>query len=325
MFDDGDFDIFHWANQMDAIKNKLDIELFLFNKNYTPYAVPIGSGLEHKLRALFLYDYIHAIELGAGTGLSVRHYSSGNIDDNILPRIELDDISRASTLIYLVGEGRSEVAEFSHEEHDVKRMHGIVARFTDPKNPGMAFYTVKQLQRPQVLTKASAWQLGDGRLTELEADTAFKIAPENQVLVVGRWIYAFNHSKFLSLFKQDPLTDEVVRRVSGRLTQQYKLALPEGLSMEYLADHNQSLAKALIKLDTDTLPSLDDVVQHADETGLALMTDNSGGIIIMDNRDAMMLVNILADNYVDSGLTGAHYLATSKKRIDTDTQLNMNL
>lgn len=325
MIDDSDFDIFWWANQMDAIKNELDIELFLFNKNYTPYALPVGSGLEHKLRALFLYDYIHAIQLGAGTGLSVRHYSSGDMDNNVLPYIELDDISRASTLIYLVGEGRSEVAEFSHEEHDVKRMHGIVARFTDPKNPGAVFYTVKQLQQSQVLTKASAWQFGGGRLTDLEADTAFKVAPESQVLVVGAWVYVFSHSKFLSLFKQDPLTDVVVRRVSERLMKQYKLALPEGLSMEHLIDHNQSLAKALTRLDVEALPSLDDVVQHADDTGLALMTDNNGGIIIMDNRDAMMFVNILADNYVDSGLTGAHYLATSKKRIDTDIQLNMNV
>ena len=55
------------------------------------------------------------------------------------------------------------------------------------------------------------------------------------------------------------------------------------------------------------------------------MSDKHDGIIIMDNRDAMMFVNILADNYVDSNLTDSRYLVTGKKRIDSDSQMNMNI
>ena len=36
-------DIFHWANRADAAKNDLDIELFLFNKNYTPFSVKLDN------------------------------------------------------------------------------------------------------------------------------------------------------------------------------------------------------------------------------------------------------------------------------------------
>ena len=46
-------DIFLWANQTDAVKNDLDIELFLFNKNYTPFFMPISSSVENQLRPLF--------------------------------------------------------------------------------------------------------------------------------------------------------------------------------------------------------------------------------------------------------------------------------
>ena len=38
-------DIFLWANQTDARKNDLAIELFLFNKNYTPYSMPLSGNI----------------------------------------------------------------------------------------------------------------------------------------------------------------------------------------------------------------------------------------------------------------------------------------
>lgn len=97
------------------------------------------------------------------------------------------------------------------------------------------------------------------------------------------------------------------------------------MSLGELADNSRSLTDTLLKLDVEHLPDRQRVVDYADEMNLALMTDNNDGIIIMDNRDAMMFVNILADNYVDSNLTGSHYLATSKRRIDGDSQINMNV
>ena len=32
-------DVFLWANQTDRIKNEISLELFVFNKNYTPYII----------------------------------------------------------------------------------------------------------------------------------------------------------------------------------------------------------------------------------------------------------------------------------------------
>ena len=46
-------DIFLWANQTDAKKNDLQVELFLFNKNYTPYFMSLKGDVEQQLRPLF--------------------------------------------------------------------------------------------------------------------------------------------------------------------------------------------------------------------------------------------------------------------------------
>lgn len=324
MIDDNQFDIFQWANWADANKKDLLIDLFIFNKNFTPYVLPLKtSTIEDQMRSLFLYDMINFVETGAAVGLSVRDYATNDQTENVLLYSELESIQRAETLVYFLGDDR--ISDFNEQEHEMKRMHGIVARFSDPKDPDKTFYIAKQLQRSQMLSGSLTWQVSGSDFGELNADAAFKIPADNQVLIAGRKVFAFNPKKFVNLFRQDPSSDTVTRRIAKHLTEKFALSFPEGLSLGELADNNRSLTDTLLKLDVEHLPDRQRVVDYADEMNLALMTDNNDGIIIMDNRDAMMFVNILADNYVDSNLTGSHYLATSKKRINGDSQMNMNV
>lgn len=324
MIDDNQFDIFQWANWADANKKDLLIDLFIFNKNFTPYVLPLKtSTIEDQMRSLFLYDMINFVETGAAVGLSIRDYATNDQMENVLLYSELESIQRAETLVYFLGDDR--ISEFNEQEHELKRMHGIVARFSDPKDPDKTFYIAKQLQRSQMLSGSLTWQVSGSDFGELKADAAFKIPADNQVLIAGRKVFAFNPKKFVNLFRQDPSSDIVTRRIAKHLTEKFALSFPEGLSLGELADNSRSLTDTLLKLDVEHLPDRQRVVDYADEMNLALMTDNNDGIIIMDNRDAMMFVNILADNYVDSNLTGSHYLATSKKRIDGDSQMNMNI
>lgn len=324
MIDDNQFDIFQWANWADANKKDLLIDLFIFNKNFTPYVLPLKtSAIEDQMRSLFLYDMINFVETGAAVGLSVRDYATNDQMENVLLYSELESIQRADTLIYLLGDDN--IAEFNEKEHEMKRMHGIVARFSDPKDPDKTFYIAKQLQRSQMLSGNLTWQVSGSDFGELNADAAFKIPANNQVLIAGGKVFAFNPKKFVNLFKQDPSSGIAAKQIAKHLTEKFALSFPEGLSLGELADNSRSLTDTLLKLDVEHLPDQQRVIDHADEMNLALMTDNNDGIIIMDNRDAMMFVNILADNYVDSNLTGSHYLATSKKRIDGDSQMNMNI
>mgnify|MGYP001725964411 FL=1 len=324
MIDDNQFDIFQWANWADANKKDLLIDLFIFNKNFTPYVLPLRtSTIEDQMRTLFLYDMINFVETGAAVGLSVRDYATNEQMENVLLYSELESIQRADTLIYLLGDDN--IAEFNEKEHEMKRMHGTVARFSDPKDPDKTFYIAKQLQRSQMLSGSLTWQVSGSDFGELNADAAFKIPANNQVLIAGGKVFAFNPKKFVNLFRQDPSSGIAAKQIAKHLTEKFALSFPEGLSLGELADNSRSLTDTLLKLDVEHLPDQQRVIDHADEMNLALMTDNNDGIIIMDNRDAMMFVNILADNYVDSNLTGSHYLATSKKRIDGDSQMNMNI
>src|SRR4051794_10116820 len=50
------FDVFHWANEVDEIKNNVSVELFLFNKNYTPYRVRYSESLTTSVKALFMQE-----------------------------------------------------------------------------------------------------------------------------------------------------------------------------------------------------------------------------------------------------------------------------
>ena len=316
-----DFDIFQWANQADFNKKKFQIDLFLFSKAYTPYIVPLNENLEESIRVLFLYDIINAVELGGATGLAVRDFADGKPEAGVLLYSELERIENAKTLVYLI-EGKEGLTEFSEHEHELKRMKGLVARF---EYSGEVFYIVKQLQSSQIVGGKSAWQFGADGFKGLNADVSFKIPADSQVLIAGGKVFAFNPKKFLSLFGQNPSTELAIEQVSTLLVNRFKLSCPEGVSFSRIAKDNKTIAKALMKININALPTLEDVVERADELDLALMTDQDGGVIIMDNRDAAMFVNLLSDNYVDSNLTGAHYLATNKKLISGDAQLNMNI
>ncbi|HEX6416510.1 MAG TPA: hypothetical protein VFZ62_03220, partial [Candidatus Saccharimonadales bacterium] len=77
-------DIFLWANNTDGIKKELDVEFFLFNKNYTPYSTNFSSDLNAQIKPLFLYDMINFVNLGAGTGLTVRDFELSDGEENTL-------------------------------------------------------------------------------------------------------------------------------------------------------------------------------------------------------------------------------------------------
>lgn len=119
-------DIFLWANQIDAVKNELEVELFLFNKNYTPYSTNFSNELNAQLKPLFLFDILGFVTMGAGTGLSVRDFELSDGEENVLLRTELAKVGRAETLIHLIEKERHDILEFSEEEHEFKRIKGIL-------------------------------------------------------------------------------------------------------------------------------------------------------------------------------------------------------
>lgn len=308
-------DIFQWANLTDGIKNELDVEFFLFNKNFTPFTTSFSSELNSQIKPLFLFDLINFVNMGAGTGLTVREYEmDGGVNKDVLLRAELAKVQHADALLNTIETQYSDIMEFNENEHEFKRMKGILARFTD--RDGKKFYVAKQIMQGQVLRGATAWEFRDGRFGAFEPEFGLKIQPDNQVLIVNGDIFAFNPSKFEKLFnydyKKQVLADQKVAEIEAR----YKLSFPDGLDLQTLVRDHKKAANKLQKMDGIGEISQEKVVEYADEMQLELMTDDNGSIIIMDGNDLDMFVNLINEDYIVSEITGKRYEIKSKKLLE---------
>jgi hypothetical protein len=279
-------DIFLWANRTDSVKNDLTFELFVFNKNYTPYSIKYSPNLEAQLKTLFVLDIINQVNLGAGTGLSVRDYELSEAEDDVLLRTELTKVGRAETLIHLIDKPDKSV-----------------------------FYVTKAVQQSNVLQGAVSWQLNGGTFAAFEPEIGVKIPADNQVLILNQDIFIFNQSKFERLFqysyKQQLLADKKVEEILAA----YKLSLPENMDLQALVREKPGVVKKLQKLEVGNVKQ-EQVIDYADTMQLDLMTDDDSKIIIMDGRDLDMFVNLINEDYITSEITGKRYEIKSKKLLD---------
>lgn len=310
-------DIFLWANQTDAVKNDLAVELFLFNKHYTPYLMRYASELEQQIRALFLYDVINDVNLGAGTGLSVRDYELSEAGEDILLRTEQDKVEKAAYLLHLLESEKSDIVEFNEEEHEFKRMKGVIAKFSSLQRKNEPFYIVKALQQSNALKGASSWEINGGRFDQFKADVGLKIAGDNQVLICEGDIFIFNQKKFEKLFeydyKQQLIADAKIKEIESI----YKLSFPDGLDMQTLVKDKPGIARKIEKLEIGEI-SQEKALDYADTMQLDLMTDDQDRIIIMDGRDLDMFVNLINEDYITSEITGKRYVIKRKKLLDEE-------
>lgn len=305
-------DIFLWANNTDGIKNELDVELFLFNKNYTPYSTNFASELNAQIKPLFLYDYINFVTLGAGTGLSVRDYELQDGEENVLLRTDLAKVGRAETLIHLIEHERHDIVEFSEDEHEFKRIKGVVARFTHKNEPKKAFYAIKAVQQSNVLKGALSWEFQEGKFGAFKPDFGFKVPADNQVLIVNKDIFVYNQAKFEKLFQYEYKKQVVADQKIEEIEKQYKLSFPEGLDLQSLVREKKGVINKLQKLEVGEI-SQEQAVEYADAMGLDLMTDDAGAIIILDGSDLTKFVNLINEDYITSEITGKRYEIKSKK------------
>lgn len=322
-------DIFQWANSVDAVKENIQIDLFVFTKNYTVYSLAHNPKLDGRLRQLFLLDIIGTVETGGATGMAIRDiYKDDNVE-NAIDFVPVERVPHSQEVIEQIAFGEKDILVYREADHEIAKMHGIVARFTYPKNsrPGKnkPFYIFKQLQSSSTMTSAKALEIdANSQLNEMVAQAAITIRPGTEVLAIGDTLFVFNIARFTTLFKYDVKKRAALDAIIGDLTKKYKLAFPEGLSMHALAYETADLANKLLRCEPGLLTQ-DQIIEQADAFGLALMTDDAGAIIIMDKRDATMFANLLNDDYVDSDATGRNYLAIKKKEVyaTEDKQLNL--
>lgn len=306
-------DIFLWANQADRDKDQLDIDLFLFTKGYTVYATNYAKELKAQLKVLFLYDMISTVQTGAATGMIVRDFEAAAAEDNVLERTELEKVEHAQEVIEQIMFGEEGLEVFREGDHEFKKVKGIIARFKKPD--GEPFFIGKLLPQSQVLKGATAWMYDGDSFQPFSADAGLRITPDNQVLVAGNDCFAFSETKFIRMFGYDAKKFAVAEEKIKEIEAHFKLKFPEGMTFDALVRDTPSLVTKLQKVDP-TVVTQDQVVEHADEMGLELMTDDAeGAIIIMDAKDAAKFVNLLNDDYVTSDMTGIKYELKGKKEL----------
>lgn len=308
-------DIFLWANNTDGIKNDLDVEFFLFNKNYTPFSTNFSSELNVQIKPLFLFDLINFVNLGAGTGLSVRDFELSEGEENVLLRTDLEKVGRAETLIHLIEHERHDIVEFSEEEHEFKRIKGVVARFTHKDNPETVFYSIKAVQQSNVLKGATAWEFREGKFGQFKADVGLKMPDDNQVLIIDKDIFVFNQAKFEKLFNYEYKKLQLADQKIEEIEKNFKLSFPDGLDLQSLVREKKKVFNKLQKMEIGAV-NQEQALEYADEMQLELMTDDAGAIIIMDGQDLDTFVNLINEDYITSQITGRRYEIKSKKLLD---------
>ena len=311
-------DIFLWANQADAHKDQLEIDLFLFTKGYTVYATNYAKELKNQLKVLFLYDMITNVQTGAATGLEVREFEAAAAEDNVLERTTLDKVEHAQEVIEQILYGEEGLEVFHEGEHEFKKVKGIIARFSRPD--AEPFFIAKLIPQSQVLKGTTAWMYNGDSFQPFSADAGLRVAPDNQVLVAGGDIFAFNETKFIRMFGYDAKKFAVAEEKIAEIEKHFKLKFPEGLTFDALVRDTKPLVTKLQKVEVGMVTQ-DQVIEHAEEMGLELMTDDTlGAIIIMDAKDAAKFVNLLNDDYVTSDMTGLKYELKGKKELKITSQ-----
>ena len=98
-----EFDVFLWANEIDEVKNNVSAELFLFNKNYTPYKIKYSDKLTGAVKSMFMQEAVHYIIEEADKGLECREYERADGEEKVIYRTSLSKVGRAETLIHFIG------------------------------------------------------------------------------------------------------------------------------------------------------------------------------------------------------------------------------
>lgn len=311
-------DIFLWANTTDGIKDQLDIELFLFTKNYTTYATSYSKELKNQLKVLFLYDMINEVQTGAAMGLTVRDFEAAEAEENVLSRTSVENVQHAQEVLEQVIHSADSLEIFSEADHEFKRVKGVIAKFTHASME-TPFFVVKLLPQGQVLRGATAWMFQEGSFQPFSADAGLKITPDNQVLILEDDIYAFSETKFERLFGYDAKKHAIAEEKVKQIESLFKLSFADEMTLDGMVKDKKPLVNKLQKLDP-TLVTQEKLLEHADDVSVELMEDEAGAIIIMDHKDLSKFINLLNDDYVQSNMTGFTYEIKGKKRIDEESK-----
>ena len=305
-------DIFAWTNNLVQYVDELKIDLYFFNKNYIVYKVKLTGDVSKQLRGIFIDNIFEYIFDGLEKGLVVRDFEDAESEDGVLQKTKVKNVEKLVYTKNWIEKELSNIENFEDAEHDIKRMKGVIAYCRHESMPA-PFYVIKALPSSQVMKGQTSWLIKDNKFTAFTEDmSVMKIPAENQLLVVGDDLFVFNQTRLKGLFGYDAKLAAIAKAKIAEIETKFKLTFEEGESLEKLALGKPSTIKKLQKLELD-LVNQNDLIAHAEEMGVDIMTDDNGAIIIMDDKDMVKFVNLMNDDYMESPMTGLRYEIISKK------------
>jgi hypothetical protein len=190
-------------------------------------------------------------------------------------------------------------------------MKGVLARVThsDLDRP---FYVAKILPKSQVMKGKVGWMIRDGKIVPFDADAALRLPTDPQLLVLDQDLYVFSQPKLKSLFGYDAKEQAVAESKIREIEENYRLSFAEGMNIQNLVKDKKALVKKLQKLEVGKVTQ-DQVLAQAEDMDLNLMPDDSGAIIIMDDKDIAKFINLMNDDYMESPVTGERYEIIKKR------------
>lgn len=304
-------DVFAWANNLVQFKDELKIDLFLINKNYVVYKTNMAKELDKQLEPIFIDEMLEQVLEGAADGMIVRSFEEAEAEDKVLQRTLLSNVDKAKEVINWVKTQEHEMEMFVEEEHDFKRIKGIMARVSHDglKKP---FYIFKVLPQSNIMRGKTGWMIKNGKFMGFDAEAAVRIPTDSQLLLLDQDMYVFNQTKLKQLFGYDAKEASIAKQKVAEIEANFRLSFDEGIDMNTLVKGKKSLIKKLQKIEP-SLVNQEEMMSHADDLEINLMQDESGAIIIMDDKDMTKFINLLNDDYMESNMTGQRYEIVKKK------------
>lgn len=307
-------DVFAWANNLYQYKDQLQIDLFLINKNNVMYRSKIAPELQKQMQPLFITNILDFVLNGAAEGLVVRGFEDAEAEENVLQRTRWENVDKLVEVMHWIRTQEDEIQQFVEEEHDMKRMKAVMARCSHPAMPD-PFYVIKQLPRSTMLKGDGAWMMAGKVFMPFEDAVALRIPADNQLLILGQDLYVFSQPKLRSLFGYDAKKNSVAEKKVAEIQEKFKLVFAEGEDLQTMIKGNKQLINKLQKLELSDEIKQDQIIDHGEELGLSLMTDEDGAIIIETPRDLAKFINLVNDDYIESNLTGIRYEIKAKRAL----------
>jgi len=306
-------DVFTFANNLVQFKDELKVELFLFNKNYVVYRTARSNALDKQLEPIFVDEMLDYILEGAEQGLIIRGFEDAEAEQNVLQRTRVYKVDKLREVLGWLKTQEHEIELFVEEEHDMKRIKGVIARVSHPEM-SKPFFVIKALPQSQVMKGKTGWMLRDNKFVPFDADAALRIPPDNQLLVLEGDLYVFSEPKLKALFGYDAKEASIAEGKIREIEANFKLSFSEGQDMQTLIKGKKAAIKKLQKIEP-SLVKQEDLMDRSDELGVGLMSDDDGRIIIMDDKDMVRFVNLLNDDYMESPMTGLRYEVLKKREL----------